>query len=271
MDALDKELAGYDTAARLAVEGRKSALDTMARYPKVMAALRESELSEKRIQTSDNDNLRPVADAMGRKPAPGVDLYDEWPPARPQARRGDWMQLYSGKQFWPMDPRAEEIEIEDIAHSLSMQCRYAGHCVRFYSVAEHSVLLARYFLDKGNPEVALYALLHDASEAFLVDVPRPIKPFLPGYKEAEARVMAAVCDRFGLPHEMPPEVHGADSAIIGNERENMRPCVAEWHTAGAPLAGVELFYWTPEKAEAAFLSAFREIQRARQQQRRVAA
>lgn len=203
------------------------------------------------VRIPSNDNLRQVADATERK--------------------GDWMQLYSGKQFWPMDPRADEIEIEDIAHSLSMQCRYAGHCIRFYSVAEHSVLLARYFLDKGNPEVALYALLHDASEAFLVDVPRPIKPFLPGYKEAEARVMAAVCDRFGLPHEMPPEVHGADSAIIGNERENMRPCVAEWYAAGEPLAGVELFYWTPEKAEAAFLSCFREIQRVRQQQRRVAA
>lgn len=215
----------------------------------VSAALCAYDEAARRDVEGANDNLRHVAGATGRK--------------------GDWMQLYSGKQFWPMDPRADEIEIEDIAHSLSMQCRYAGHCIRFYSVAEHSVLLARFFLDCGQPETAMWALLHDASEAYLVDVPRPVKPFLPGYKEAEAKVMEAVCERFGLPLEMPREVHDADSAIIGNERENMRPCVAEWYATGEPLAGVELFYWTPEKVEAAFLSAYREIERVRQQQRRV--
>lgn len=228
-------IASYceDTAARLAVEGWPFG--------------REGSNGD---HIAANDNLRPVADATKRK--------------------GDWMQLYSGKQFWPMDPRADEIEIEDIAHSLSMQCRYAGHCVRFYSVAEHSVLLARFFLDAGQVENALWALLHDASEAYLVDVPRPVKPFLPGYKEAEAKVMAAVCDRFGLSHKMPGVVHTADGAIIGDERANMKPCVAEWYATGGPL-GVELFYWTPERAEAAFLSCFREVQRVRQQQRRVAA
>lgn len=168
-------------------------------------------------------------------------------------RRGDWMQTYSGRQFWPLDPRADEVHIEDIAHALAMQCRYAGHCMRFYSVAEHSVHLARHFsYDAG---LAMWALLHDASEAYLVDVPRPVKPFLPGYKDAECAVQAAVCDAFGLPHEMPAAVHAADSAIIGDERVNMAACVAEWSGNYGGL-GVQLEYWTPEEAETEFLAAF---------------
>ena len=74
------------------------------------------------------------------------------------ARKGNWMQTFTGRQFWPADPRADEIDIRDIAHALSMQCRYAGHCTQFYSVAEHCVLLAN-----AIPEQKLWALLHDAS------------------------------------------------------------------------------------------------------------
>ena len=170
------------------------------------------------------------------------------------ARKGDWLQTYSGRQFWPLDPRAEEVFIEDIAHALSMQCRYAGHCLRFYSVAEHSVLLARHV----SPENRLWALLHDASEAYLVDVPRPVKPFLPGYKQAENAVMAAICDRFGLPHAMPAKVKTADRAIIVDERSNMASCVAEWYATG-PGIGTQLQYWPPEKAEAQFLHEFRKL------------
>lgn len=170
------------------------------------------------------------------------------------ARKGDWLQTYSGRQFWPLDPRADEVFIEDVAHALSMQCRYAGHCLRFYSVAEHSVLLARHV----SPESRLWALLHDASEAYLVDVPRPVKPFLPGYKQAENSVMAAICERFGLPHEMPAEVKAADRAIIGDERSNMAPCVAAWYATG-PGIGAHLQYWSPEKAKAQFLHEFRKL------------
>ncbi len=170
--------------------------------------------------------------------------------------RGHWMQTYSGRRFWPMDPRSDDVFIEDIAHGLSMQCRYAGHCIRFYSVAEHSVLIARWLLAQGSgAETALWGLLHDASEAYLVDVPRPVKPFLEGYKAAEARVMVAICDAFGLPHEMPGTVHEADGGIISDERANMRRCEHEWADTGAAL-GVELEYWTPEEAEAEFLAAY---------------
>jgi hypothetical protein len=188
-----------------------------------------------------NDNTRPAAEATKRK--------------------GDWMQTFLGGQFWPLDPRADEIHIGDIAHALSMQCRYAGHCLRFYSVAEHSVLLANWIWRGGaTQQTALWALLHDASEAYLVDVPRPVKPHLTGYKAAEAKVMAAVCERFGLPEEMPAEVHEADGDIIADERANMAPCVAPWYATGKGL-GVELQFWTPDEAEAAFLKTFAELRR----------
>jgi hypothetical protein len=170
------------------------------------------------------------------------------------ARTGDFMQTATGRKFWPLDPRAEEVFIEDIAHSLSLQCRYAGHCLRFYSVAEHSVLMARKLRWEGV-DVALYALLHDAAEAYTVDVPRPLKRFLVGYKEAEAKVMDVIAERFGLAAEMPAVVHDADNRIIGDELANLVPM--DWHAryAGEEL-GVELRYWSAEKAKDEFMATF---------------
>ena len=162
---------------------------------------------------------------------------------RPHAtRKGDWIQTYTGGQFWPMDPRAEEIYAEDIAHALSMACRYAGHCLEFYSVAEHSVLLSRVVA----PEYRLWALLHDASEAYLVDVPRPVKPFLANYRETEDRLMAEVCRRFGLALDMPVEIKRADSAILNDERaQNMRHSRHDWSVDPTPL-GVTLQFLASE-------------------------
>lgn len=178
----------------------------------------------------------------------------DWNKGLPRA--GDFMQTYTGRKFWPMDPRADEVFIEDIAHSLSLQCRYAGHCHRFYSVAEHSVLMARHLRWEGV-DVALWALLHDASESYLVDVPRPVKPYLPGYKEAEAKVMAAVCERFGLAAEMPEKVHDADNRIIGDELENMTPMY--WHARYNEPLGVSLKYWSPAQAEEEFMATFEAL------------
>lgn len=173
-----------------------------------------------------------------------------------QERLGDFMQVASGRKFWPMDPRSDEVFIEDIAHSLSLQCRYAGHCLRFYSVAEHSVHLARHLRWQGV-DVALWALLHDASEAYLVDVPRPVKPHLPGYKEAESKVMAAVCERFGLVTEMPPQVHDADNRIIGDELVNLAPM--DWHARYTDPLGVNIRCWYPEQAREEFLATFEAL------------
>jgi hypothetical protein len=164
--------------------------------------------------------------------------------------RGDWIQTAAGHQFWPIDPRASEIAVEDIAHALSLLCRFGGHCLRFYSVAEHSVLMAR----TVSPENKLWALLHDATEAYLVDVPRPLKPFLVGYREAEDKIAAAVCERFGLPLGMPAEVKRADTRILTDERQqNMAPAPKPWSTDTEPL-GVTLQFWSPEQAKREFLA-----------------
>lgn len=176
------------------------------------------------------------------------------------ARMGDWMQTYSGRQFWPMDPRAEEVEIADIAHSLGMQCRYAGHCINFYSVAEHSVHVARWLLANGHDRVtALQGLLHDAPEAYLVDVPRPVKPFLPGYKEAEARVWTEIAKRFDIPVRLHPAVHEADNRILGDERaQNMARSAAEWADTGPPL-DIMIECWRPAEAPGRFIDAFYDL------------
>lgn len=176
-------------------------------------------------------------------------------------RLGDWMQTFTGKQFWPADPRADEIDIRDIAHALSMQCRYAGHCLRFYSVAEHCVLLA-----KAIPEQKLWALLHDASEAYLVDVPRPVKPSLAGYKTLEQRIMFEVARQFSLAlgdhvlrseGHIPAIVEEYDFRMLVDEKaQNMADGPTWGSIDGLEPVGVTLQFWTPEQAESEFMRAF---------------
>jgi hypothetical protein len=174
--------------------------------------------------------------------------------------RGDWIQTATGRQFWPIDPHADEVFIDDIAHALSMLCRFGGHCLRFYSVAEHSVLLSR----AAAPEDRLWALLHDATEAYLVDVPRPLKPFLVGYKEAEGKIMRAVCEKFGLGDDMPDRVKDADKRILFDERsQNMATAPVRWASDAAPI-GVLLHFWTPAVARSNFLSDFHFLTGAQQ-------
>src|SRR5579859_2936777 len=129
------------------------------------------------------------------------------------ARKGNWMQTYTGRQAWPIDMRPEDIDINDIAHSLSMQCRYNGHCRRFYSVAEHSYWVSKYV----EPENALWGLMHDASEAYVTDVPRPLKPFLTDYEHIEFMAQVAIALKFGLPYPIPANVHHIDNRILLDE------------------------------------------------------
>lgn len=186
-----------------------------------------------------------------------VDGAEIVPASVNDARFGDWMQTYRGAPFWPMDPRPDEIHILDIAHSLSMLCRYNGHCVRFYSVAEHSVHVSR----AVPQEHALWGLLHDASEAYLADVPRPVKPFLPGYKGAEGRLQLAIAERFGLPAAIPPEVHDADNRILVDEKEQaMLPSQREWSIPPFGI-GARISFWDPGRAEQEFMRRYNELTR----------
>lgn len=167
-------------------------------------------------------------------------------------RTGDWMQTASGREFWPLDPRPEEVYIGDIAHALSNLCRYAGHTRAFYSVAQHSVLVARNLPD----ELRLWGLLHDAPEAYVVDIPRPLKPFLTGYATIEARVMGCIQKRFGLSDPMPKEVKRVDAAILGDEAVAlMMPPPRPWRLA-EPRPGIAIHPWPQERAYREFMAEF---------------
>lgn len=170
-------------------------------------------------------------------------------------RKGNWMQTFAGRQFWPLDPRPEEVHIDDIAHGLANACRYAGHCLKFYSVAEHSVALS-YIVPQ---RLALVGLLHDATEAYVVDVPRPLKPFLPGYKDIEDTVWRAIASRFGMPLSLPDEIKVADNAmLLAEQAQIMAPPPADWCVPGVP-ANVAIQCWPPAVAERAFLARFKEL------------
>jgi len=183
--------------------------------------------------------------------------------ASPTAR-GYWMQTATGRAFYPFDPRPEDIFIEDIAAGLSRQCRYAGQLradVEIYSTAEHCVALARHFRAHGEIELAKWALLHDAAEAYLNDIVRPVKQALAAYRGVEALIMAAICDRFGLPRQEPAAVKDADRRILMDERRAVMASPSlPWATDEncAPLNAVILCY-PPRMARFAFLHLFGEL------------
>lgn len=185
-------------------------------------------------------------------------------------RKGNWMQTYTGKAFWPADPRPEEMFIEDIAHALSQQNRYAGHTRVPYSVAEHSVRVSWIV----PAPVAFEALLHDATEAYLVDLPRPVKDLdkFPGtlgaqlgreYKQLEDQLALVVAERFRLVLPFAAEVHHADQVLLATEkRDLMRPAPYPWITLPDPLPDV-IQPWSPIAAKARFLARFRQLARVR--------
>lgn len=186
------------------------------------------------------------------------------------ADRGRSIQTFSGPMFWPLDPRADEVRIEDIAHSLSMQARYNGHGARFYSVAEHSIHISiaaqTRSAERGAgaeeaAEAGLCGLLHDGSEAYVSDVVTPVKRMVPAFESFEDKIAAAIAERFGLVLPMPAIVHELDKRIVADERAAlMKPGFATWHDA-APVEplGIRIACLSPAVAEALFLARYREL------------
>lgn len=173
------------------------------------------------------------------------------------ARIGDWIATYSGKRFYPLDPRPEDIDVYDIIHALSNLSRFNGHCTEFYSVAQHSVLVSLMCPDQD----ALWGLLHDATEAYLADVPSPLKkcPEFAFYRLAEERLMAVICGVFKLETVEPASVKLADQRILATEARDLTMTEGRgWATVADPY-DFHIKPWSPEYAKARFGARLHEL------------
>lgn len=187
-------------------------------------------------------------------------------------RIGRWVQTFTGRAAWPLDLRPEDVCIDDVAHALALQCRFAGHCREPYSVAEHSVRVARVvdghpLLDAGSYryrfEMTLRALLHDAAEAYVVDLPRPVKldRALAGYREIEKDVDRVVVNALMTTicvHDY-SIIREADDILLATEaRDLMAAPPMDWHLAQPPLEE-KIVPWPWDVAEAQFLDMYRKL------------
>lgn len=143
----------------------------------------------------------------------------------------DCIRTFSGQYVNVFEPDPATILIEDIAHALSMQCRFGAHLKHFYSVAEHCKLVAD--LTTG---CKIQALMHDASEAYLMDIPRPIKRKLDNYAGIEQRLMKVIAEKFQFSWPLSDATKNADESALKMEWDIymlqgnsfvMQPVVAE--------------------------------------------
>lgn len=162
---------------------------------------------------------------------------------------------YLGVWINPLNPDPSLIYIEDIAHALSNSCRFTGHVKKFYSVAQHSVLASNLV----RPELALTALLHDASEAYLSDISKPIKrapEFGDVYVKYEHQLEQTIAEAFGLDFPWDPEIKKVDIALLHSEQRDLMP--SYW--AEAPdLLQFTIEPWSPEDAEVRFLERYAQL------------
>jgi hypothetical protein len=176
-------------------------------------------------------------------------------------RHGGWVQTYTGRKFYPLDARVEDVDLLDISHHLSQQCRFSGACRYHYSVAQHSVLVAR-LVSEATQDAAtiLWGLLHDAPEAYLVDLPRPIKhsPGFGSYALIERRLMGVVCDWAAIPHAMPALVEAADRVLLATERRDLLGPDCHWEVPGVEPLPNPIMQWPMDYAKAAYIELYRK-------------
>ena len=161
-----------------------------------------------------------------------------------------WIVTFTGRRFYPLAPRIEDLNIEDIAHALSNICRFTGHCRQFYSVAQHSLLASQYAPDW----LKLSMLLHDASEAYLCDVSRPVKhaPGMAAYRAAEQRLQNLIGQRFGVFFD-DAWVHTIDNRMLMTERRDLTNTAQTWSVDNLPPYEEVIVPMAPVQAELAFL------------------
>jgi hypothetical protein len=171
--------------------------------------------------------------------------------------RGGYICTFTGGRFYPLDPRPEEVRIEDIAHALSMVCRFTGHSRDFYSVAQHCYLASHLVPEQD----ALAALLHDAAEAYICDVSSPVKhaPEFEFYRAAEDRLLRVIFERFGLDPGLPESVHHVDGLLVVTEARSLLHNPFQWD--GKIGYDVQIRGLAPADAERLYLRRFKELYR----------
>lgn len=169
----------------------------------------------------------------------------------------NWIETKNHHKFNVFDIDPDAIDIEDIAHALSMSCRFNGHLEKFLSVAEHSVVIA----SMATPENALAGLLHDAAEAYITDVPKPIKVKLDNINELDESLTKAIFKKFGVEYPIPDEIKWLDKQVCFSEALDSNMRVAMWNDYDKYILSHIPFHWSPAKAKSIFLRMFDKLKR----------
>lgn len=176
-------------------------------------------------------------------------------------KKSSWLQTGSGGRVSVDNPLPEEINIEDISKALSKLCRYNGHCEDFYSVAQHCVLGAKFALENFGKEAAKEFLLHDATEAFVGDMIRPVKALNPWFQDTEDLFWKAIAVKFGLPLQHSQSCHYIDNVMLVWEKRDLLPKSEEWPN----LPNIEGFNlpvmkcWTWNRSEKEFNKLYEKL------------
>jgi len=177
----------------------------------------------------------------------------------PEDRRGRPMDTFSGGQFYPLDPDHSEVDLRDVAQGLANTCRYGGQCQFYYPVATHSRYVSRELALEHEPIVQLYGLLHDAAEAYVTDVPRPVKGELPAFERIEREIRQSVWKSLGVPQPTEKQwaaVERADDRLLRYEADEL---LDRFQPDTVPDLQYDLQPCTPPEARGAFLDRAEEL------------
>ena len=183
-----------------------------------------------------------------------------------------WIETFLGHPIDPLNPDPRRIFFMDIAHALSNQCRFSGHTREFYSVAQHSVHVSQHIKEIGGcPMTQLYGLMHDASEAYLVDMPTPVKRRMPSYRDAEAPLQRMI-EQTLMPAvqaieraEIEQIIKEADLAMLAAEARDLMAnpnCHKEWKVLhGVKASKIKIFPEIPSVAKDSFIAQWQYLLR----------
>lgn len=177
----------------------------------------------------------------------------------PAINKNDWIELWSGTRLNPLLMRPEDVRLDDIARGLSLSCRFGGHIREFYSVAQHCVIMSQ----QCPRELALECLMHDAAEAYLSDIPRPVKHQIAGWDKIEARVEMVIRRGLHMPGDHHPEaVREWDDRMLVTEARDLGK--SWWNTdkwgSIEPL-DIRIEGWDWRFAEQQFLQRYADLTR----------